>query len=57
MARIRSTATLTIGVDAGLRDNSPSGDSPPDAPFRVGMHRLAGPVRPGPLTGRLFTFR
>ncbi|MEV4141237.1 class I SAM-dependent methyltransferase family protein [Dactylosporangium sp. NPDC049742] len=31
--------------------------APDDAPFRVGMHRLAGPVRPGPLTGRLFTFR
>ncbi|MET7426098.1 class I SAM-dependent methyltransferase [Dactylosporangium sp. NPDC005555] len=29
---------------------------PPDARFRVGMHRLAGPVRPGPLTGRLFRF-
>ncbi|MEV0562553.1 class I SAM-dependent methyltransferase family protein [Dactylosporangium sp. NPDC050588] len=31
--------------------------APDDAPFRVGMHRLAAPVRPGPLTGRLFTFR
>ncbi len=30
-----NTATLLIDVDAGLRDNSPSGDSPPDDPFRV----------------------
>ncbi|MEV0134801.1 class I SAM-dependent methyltransferase [Dactylosporangium sp. NPDC050688] len=30
--------------------------SPDDARFRVGMHRLAGPVRHS-LTGRLFTFR
>jgi hypothetical protein len=30
--------------------------SPDDARFRVGMHRLAGPVRPGALSGRLFTF-
>ena len=30
-----STATLLIDVDAGLRDNSPSGASPPDDPFRV----------------------
>lgn len=29
---------------------------PDDARFRVGMHRLAGPVRRDPPSGRLFTF-
>jgi hypothetical protein len=30
--------------------------APDDARFRVGMHRLAGTVRHGALSGRLFTF-
>jgi hypothetical protein len=30
--------------------------APADAAFRVGMHRLAGPVRPTPPTGTLFSF-
>ena len=30
--------------------------APDDARFRVGMHRLAGAVRHGALSGRLFTF-
>ncbi|HEY3764101.1 MAG TPA: hypothetical protein VGL44_03000 [Gaiellales bacterium] len=29
-----NTATLLIDAEAGLRDNSPSGDSPPDDAFR-----------------------